>query len=103
MNLKKLIAYTKHEFKKRYFARRFNVWTEKADPKCKSGCWISYDHVLYFGHPWFLFYESHHNIWWKDVKWTANIEKRTTDRPPSDDLQPGEDDNNPYANCHGKQ
>lgn len=103
MNFKNIIAYIKHEFKKRYHAKRFNIWTETVDPKCNEGDWLSYDKKLYFGHPLFVFFESGHNKWWNQGESYFKDKPISSDRPPSDDLQPGEDDNNPYANCNGKQ
>lgn len=53
----------------RFNAKKFNIWTEKADAERKpdtilTGDWIDKDGVLYYGHPFFIFFKSCQNDWW---------------------------------------
>ena len=58
----------KHFFKLRYFAKRYNIWTQQLDPKCKEGYWLCYDGNLYYGHPLFVFFYSCQNNWFNSKK-----------------------------------
>jgi hypothetical protein len=54
----------------RFKAKKYNIWTERIDPKRKpdfilSGDWLA-NGKLYYGHPLFIFFESHQNIWFLD-------------------------------------
>jgi hypothetical protein len=53
----------------RFGAQKFNIYTEAIDPKRKgdnflAGEWISKTGILYYGHPWFIFFKSAHNDWY---------------------------------------
>jgi len=52
-------------FKARFKAKKFNIWTEKIDPKRKSDTFLSGDWYangkLYYGHPLFVFFLSYQN------------------------------------------
>jgi hypothetical protein len=55
--------------KARFFAKKFNIWTEKIDKNRKpdtliSGDWI-YNGKLYYGNRWFIFFLSAENNWYK--------------------------------------
>lgn len=43
--------------KARLGAKRFNIWTEREDPNCKSSFWI-YNNQIYVGHPLFIFFKT---------------------------------------------
>lgn len=65
----RIIKAIKHFFKVRYYASPFDIYNEREDRKRKddgllSGDWISYDGKLYYGHPFFIFFQSAQNSWW---------------------------------------
>jgi hypothetical protein len=43
--------------KARFKAKRFNIWTEQADPSNREGYYF-YNGKVYFGNRWFVFFES---------------------------------------------
>jgi hypothetical protein len=58
-----------HFFKVRYHAKPFDVYNEcecrnRHSDGLLSADWISYDGKLYYGHPFFIFFESAQNSWW---------------------------------------
>jgi len=60
-----LLADVAHFIKVRYTAKPFNIWKEGL---CKLGenesYWLGYDGKIYYGHRWFVFFESNQNDWW---------------------------------------
>ena len=64
-----LLSAVVHFFKVRYYAKPFDIWKEKQDNNRVRDDWfggdyISYDGKLYYGDPWFIFFESAQNEWW---------------------------------------
>lgn len=58
-----------HFFKVRYTAQKFDIRKEKIDSNRKPdgimrGYWIGYDGILYYGHPFGVFFKSAQNSWW---------------------------------------
>jgi hypothetical protein len=55
--------------KARIKAKKYNIWTEKIDPKRKSDSFLSGDWYangkLYYGHPLFIFFSSAQNAWFQ--------------------------------------
>lgn len=54
--------------KARFEARRYDIWTDRIDPKGKGTPFIGYWYAngkLYYGHPLFIFFLSSQNDWFK--------------------------------------
>tara|TARA_R110000787_G_scaffold60240_1_gene136704 strand:+ start:906 stop:1106 length:201 start_codon:yes stop_codon:yes gene_type:complete len=56
--------------KARFNCKRFNVWTEQEDANRKRDDIINGDYIynetLYYGNPFFIFFKSSQNSWYKD-------------------------------------
>ena len=55
--------------KARLKAKKYNIWTEEIDNNRKpdsflAGDWYS-NGKLYYGNPWFIFFESSNNQWFQ--------------------------------------
>lgn len=61
----------------RFNAKKYNVWTEKIDPKRKSDGWLSGDWIsngkLYYGHPLMVFFLSSQNDWFSKTELSNKI------------------------------
>lgn len=58
--------------KARFGSKKFNIWTEKEDKNRKAdsllGSYYVYNGTIYFGSPFFIFFKSNQNIWYKQNK-----------------------------------